>query len=118
IAIEGGTLRASYDGRIEKIDPAVPFADPRLAASLTGTAKVDATVRELLIRTTTIEDYEVSGTLALRNSTLRDIHVDSGRLNATLRDSTVAVAQLEVSGPAIEGRGAGRVVLADDTTSD
>jgi autotransporter translocation and assembly factor TamB len=119
IAIEGGTLRASYDGRIDKIDPSVPFADPRLTASLTGAAKVDATVRELLTRTaTTIGDYDVSGTLALRSSTLRDIELDSASVNATLRDSTVAVAQVEVSGPAIEGRGAGRVVLADETTSD
>ena len=102
IAIEGGTLRASYDGRIENVDPAVPFADPRLAASLTGTAKVEATVRELLIRTATLADYDVSGTLALRASTLREIALDSARVTAALRDSTVSVAQLEVSGPAID----------------
>jgi translocation and assembly module TamB len=121
IAIDGGTLHASYDGRIERIDPAIPFDDPRISASLTGTAKVEATVRELLTRTTpvAIEDYEVSGTLALRASTLRDIALDSGRVDATLGDSTLTVTALEARGAAIQGRGSGRVVLAGDAiTSD
>ena len=37
VAIDRGTLQASYDGRLQHVDPSVPFADPRFAASLTGT---------------------------------------------------------------------------------
>jgi autotransporter translocation and assembly factor TamB len=119
IAIADGTLRASYDGAIEKIDPAIPFADARLAASLTGTARIDATVRQLLTTpTTAIGDYDVSGTLALHASALRDFQLDTARVTATLRDSAVTISQLEISGPAIDGRASGRVVLADDATSD
>jgi autotransporter translocation and assembly factor TamB len=121
IDIDRGTLKASYEGRLDGIDPSVPFDDPRLAASLTGTGKVQATVRELLTRTTptAIEDYDVSGTLALRQSRLRDLDLDSGRVTATLRDSTLTVTELQAAGPALEGRGSGRLGLAGESvTSD
>ena len=82
IAIADGTLQASYDGSIDKIDPAIPFADPQLEASLTGTAKVEATVRQLLTNpTTAIGDYDVSGTMALRSSTVRGLDLDSARVD-------------------------------------
>ena len=51
IGIDRGTLRASFDGRFAAIDPAIPFADPRLTSSLTGSGRVNATVRDLLTRT-------------------------------------------------------------------
>src|SRR5206468_1809838 len=87
IEIEQGTLRASYDGRFEHIDPSVPFApaanhsepvsttggppsdgdgdprlpsDPRLRAWLTGTGRVAATIRNpLTSEATTLADYDV-----------------------------------------------------------
>src|SRR5882672_6352381 len=68
IAIGGGTLRASYDGGLDTIDPAIPFADPRLDSSLTGKGRVNVTVHDLLNRSTTVADYEVDGTLTLERS--------------------------------------------------
>ena len=96
VEIADGTLKATYDGRLDRIDPAIPFEEPRIAASLTGTGKLEATVRELLTRTTpmAIADYDVSGTLALRQSTLRDIELDTARVVATLRDSIVTMTEL------------------------
>lgn len=121
VEIVDGTLKATYDGRLDRIDPSIPFEEPRIAASLTGTGKLEATVRELLTRTTPMEiaDYDVSGTLALRQSTLRDIELDTARVVATLRDSIVTMTELQVAGPALEGRGSGRLVLSGDSvTSD
>ena len=121
VEIADGTLKATYDGRLDRIDPSIPFEEPRIAASLTGTGKLEATVRELLTRTTPMEiaDYDVSGTLALRQSTLRDIELDTARVVATLRDSIVTMTELQVAGPALEGRGSGRLVLSGDSvTSD
>jgi autotransporter translocation and assembly factor TamB len=117
IGIEGGTLRASYDGRLATIDPAVPFADPRVAASLTGTGTVTATVRDLLTRTTTLEDYDVSGGLTLVRSTIRDFQLDAASVTATLRDANVRVTQLDLRGPAIDAHGQGTVAW-DATASD
>ena len=100
------------------IDPAVPFADPRLESSLTGTGTVTATVRDLLTRPTTLEDYDVRGGLTLAGSTIRDIRLDAASVNATLSNATMSVAQLEVRGPAIEGHGSGTVAWRETDASD
>ena len=118
LAIADGTLRASYDGRFAAIDPAIPFADPSLESALTGFGTVTATVRGLLTRPVTLDDYDVAGTLTLGPSRVRDLRLDTGSVNATLRDSTVTIAQIDVRGPAIEGRGSGTVAFTDAATSD
>jgi hypothetical protein len=118
IAIGGGTLRASYDGGLDTIDPAIPFADPRLESSLTGKGRVNVTVHDLLNRSTTVGDYEVDGTLTLERSTVRALHVDTASVTATLENSTVHVAQIELHGPAVDGRGSGTIALTDGAASD
>jgi len=119
MAIEHGTLRASYDGRLAGINPAIPFDDPRLESSLTGSGKVNATVRDLLTaERTTIADYDVGGSLTLERSTVRGIQIDRAQLDATLRDSILTVAHVDASGPAIEGRASGAVALSDAGTTD
>jgi hypothetical protein len=47
--------------------------DPRLKSSLTGTGRVTATVRDLLLRPVSLPDYDVRGTLSLAPSTIRDV---------------------------------------------
>jgi autotransporter translocation and assembly factor TamB len=118
VAIANGTLRASYQGRLEGIDPAVPFVDPRLEASLNGRGTVSATIRELLTRTTTLGDYDISGTLALGKSQIRDLAIDAARVDATLRESTLTLSQVELRSPAIDGRGHGTLGFGDEGTTD
>jgi autotransporter translocation and assembly factor TamB len=119
MTIENGTLRASYDGRIEGIDPSIPFGNPRIAASLTGSGKVAATVRDLLIaESTTLADYDVDGTLTLEQSTVREIPLDRGQLAATLRQSMLKVSRAEITGPAISGNASGTVALTEGQTTD
>jgi autotransporter translocation and assembly factor TamB len=118
IAIGDGTLSASYNGRFNGIDPAVPFLDPRLESSLSGRGSVTATVRDLLTRTVTIDDYDVGGTMALTASRLKDLQVDTARVDAALKDSLLSISQLELHAPAIEGRVNGTVALADEVTTD
>jgi len=118
ISIDRGTLRASYDGRLQRIDPSVPFADPRFAASLTGAGKVTVTVQDLLTKTTALADYDVEGTLVADRSEVRGYQIDRGRVDATLRNSMLTIAQVDVAGPALEGRGSGTVALSDAASSD
>jgi autotransporter translocation and assembly factor TamB len=118
IAIADGTLRATYAGRIDRIDPAVAFVDPRLESSLSGRGTVTATVRDLLTRTVTLADYDVAGTLALGPSQVRDVQLDAARVDAALRDSTLTISQLDLRGPAFDGRGNGTVAFRDEVTSD
>jgi hypothetical protein len=120
VAIDRGTLTASYSGLLDGIDPSVPFADPKLKASLAGTGTVAATVRDLLTRTTplTLADYDVAGALTLRGSSVGEFQVDSARAEAILRDATLTVAQLRATGPALDGSGRGKVGLAEGAASD
>ena len=118
IAIADGTLRASYDGRLAGIDPSIPFADPRFESSLSGTGVMQATVRDLLTRAVTLDDYDVGGALTLGPSRVRDLRLDTGAVRATLRDSTLTIAELDLRGPALDGRGSGAIAFAGDATSD
>ena len=118
IEIADGTLSASYDGALAGIDPAVPFADPRLEATLTGSGRVSATVRDLLTRPTTLADYDVQGTLAVRSSVVRDFHVDTAQVEATLSDSHLRFAGIDVAGPALAGHGSGSVALGEGDETD
>ena len=115
--IERGSLQASYTGRFDGIDPAIPFADPRWKASLTGSGSMTATARELLIRDLTLADYDVAGSVQLRTSTVRDITFDRGRVDATLHRGLLTVRDLEAVGAALEGRGSGTVALDDTGTT-
>ena len=119
LAIDHGTLRASYAGAIAHVDPSIPFADPRFEASLTGSGRVQATVRGLLTaETTPLDAYDVAGTLTLENSTVHGLAIDRGTVESTLRGSTLSIARFEASGPAIAGRGSGSLTLTDRPSID
>jgi autotransporter translocation and assembly factor TamB len=118
LSIEGGTLSTTYNGRFAGVDPSIPLADERFAASITGTANVRATVRDLLTRTPDAADYDVDGTMTLGPSAIRDLHVDRAAATGAFRDGALALQRLEIAGPAIEATGSGRVALVDDGASD
>jgi autotransporter translocation and assembly factor TamB len=118
MAIAGGTLRASYNGRLSRVDPSVPFVDARFDASLTGSARVEATVRDLMTRTPTLADYDVRGALALDGSDIHGVHLDRGRVDATLHDQMLRVTEADVAGGSIEGNGRGTIALVDGASSD
>src|SRR5262249_9168551 len=82
-------------------------------ASLTGSGRLTTTVRELLRRSPTLADYDVDGALALQASEVRGVRFDSGHVEASLRDSTLSVAQIEVSGGAVEGSGRGAIPFGE-----
>jgi len=118
IGLDRGTLQASFDGRFATIDPAMPFLDPRLKSSLTGTGRVTATVRDLLLRPVSLPDYDVRGTLSLGPSIIRDIPIDSATLDATLADSTLTVADARATGAAVEGHVAGTAAFTEPASID
>ncbi|HEY1910488.1 MAG TPA: translocation/assembly module TamB domain-containing protein [Vicinamibacterales bacterium] len=114
IAIEDGTLRASYDGAFTQIDPSIPFEEPRIAARLTGTGHVTAVVRELLRRDVTLADYGVDGAMTLQPFVFHDVALESGQIDAELASSTLNVRRLDLVGRSITGTGRGTVALTDD----
>ncbi|HWF84728.1 MAG TPA: hypothetical protein VG222_07785, partial [Vicinamibacterales bacterium] len=111
VGIAGGALTASYNGRFARIDPAVALDDPRFAATITGSANVRSTVRDLLTGTPVLADYEIAGTAALRASTVRGVPIDRATFDGALRESALHVTQIDVQGPAIAGHATGAVAF-------
>ncbi len=111
VSIDEGALSATYKGRFDGIDPSIPFADDRWAASLAGSGTFAATVRDLLTRDTTLADYDITTSLSFRPSTVRSLPLESGRLDADLRGAQLTIRELDVTGPAVDGRGAGTIAL-------
>src|SRR5205823_3510061 len=95
-----------------QIDPAIALDDPRFDASISGTANVRTTVRDLLMRTPEAADYDIEGTVTLGPSTIRDVHFDRIRMAGQFRESNAQLTELTVTGPAIDARGSGRVPFA------
>src|SRR5262249_22046271 len=118
MAIARGTLRASFDGRLSRVDPSVAFADPRFAASLSGTGRVDATMRDLMTRSTALADYDVQGSLALDASEIHGVRVDHAQVDASLRDQVMRVTRADAAGGPVEGRGSGTIAFAEGAPSD
>ena len=118
IDIAGGSLTAAYSGRVSEVNPAVPFGDPRFAASLTGTVDLRTTVTDLLVRAPALEDYDVTATAMLERSEVRGIPMDAGTFSGALRGGLLHIDNLEASGPAVAGRVSGVMALRDEGASD
>ena len=116
--IEQGTLRGTFNGRLAGIDPAIPFDDMRVAASLNGSAEVQTTVRDLLARTPTLADYQVAGRMSLGPSTIRGIQIDSATIDSALADERLNVSRLEVAGSALAATASGLIALSERDASD
>src|SRR4029077_12068026 len=108
---------SSFNGRFAGVDPAIAFADPRLSASLTGSADVRTKVRDLLTRSPLLADYEVSGRMAIERSTIRGVGVDTGSIESTLARERLSIAQLNLTGAALTGTGSGVLAFNDSDSS-
>ncbi len=107
VEIARGTLTATYDGRLAQIDPAIALDDPRFSASLTGHANMRTTVRDLLTRTPTLADYDITGTATLDESIVRTMPLESATFRGALHDGVLRLDELHAAGPAVAGRVAG-----------
>ena len=118
IDIDRGTLRASFNGRLNGIEPSIPLADQRFAASVSGSADVRTAVRDLLIRTPEVSDYDIGGSINIEASDVRGLHVDKGRIDGTFHDGVATLTRVDVTSPAIEGHGTGTLAFVDGQPSD
>jgi translocation and assembly module TamB len=111
IAVDRGTLEASYDGAFENLDPVAAGADPRFEGRLNGTVNARVSVRDLLIRSPVADGYSGDVALRLDRSSLRGVHLDSARLTTSLDEGILRVSQAIVAGPKIDAQGTGTIAL-------
>ena len=117
VHIAGGSLNASYDGGLAGVDTAKAFADDSFAGVITGRVRATFSVRDLLVRTTTIDDYAVDGTLDVDQSTVRGLSIYRGSLAGGLDGSSLHIANLRTEGP-IDMTGSGLIEFDGKRTSD
>jgi hypothetical protein len=113
VHIAGGSLEAGYDGRLDRVDPALALDDPRFAASLTGTGRASFFVRNLLTQSPSLGDYSIDAAMTIERSTVRGVEIEAGEFSGALAGGTLSVAALNVSGPAVAGSGAGSIAFSD-----
>lgn len=116
VQIEAGSLHASYDGRLTNVNPAIPLADPRFAATLSGSGRARFAVRDLLIRSPQLSDYDIDTSLSLEGSRTRGVQIDHGQISARLADGSLNVSSVQLTGPALDAQGEG-IVEFDGTRS-
>lgn len=112
IEIAGGTLTGGYDGRLDHINPALAMNDPQYQSVLTGTGRGRVTVRELMRRAVSLDDYTIDAALSLTaGSEVRALPLEQGEVMVRLVDSTLMLDRLEVRGPAVEAIVTGALAL-------
>src|SRR5205085_5904979 len=111
VQIDRGQLRGTYDGRFATIDPAIAFEDPRFSARLTGEGRVRFDIRDLMLRTPLLDDYTVEGTATFDHSTIRDIPIDAGAVQARLSSGDLLIDSATVASDEFDARASGVLVL-------
>ncbi len=97
VHIEAGSLEATYDGRFSSVNPSLALADRRFEGSLSGTGRARIAVRDLLVRSPLLADYDIDATASLTSSTARGVQLDSSSIDASLAGSVVTVRQRPAS---------------------
>ncbi len=117
LALENGSIRTSFDGRFDRINPAVVFGDSRVEGRLSGSANVRTSVRDLLNRTVGLTDYDIDGSVALQHSVIHNAQIDDAQIEGKLAEGIGRFTRFEVSGPALAGHGSGTIAFVDGVAS-
>lgn len=116
LSIVAGSLHGQYAGAFSSVQPALALADPRLQASLSGTADIRIDIRDFFTRTVSLADYDVAATVQLDESRVRRLRLVDGEVVATLKDQTLHLAT-RLDGPALSGRATGSLELDGERSS-
>jgi autotransporter translocation and assembly factor TamB len=116
VMIEQGSLRASFDGSFSKVNPAIPLNDERFAAVMSGSGRARFAVRDLLLRSPELSDYDIDASLNLGGTSTRGVQIDTGRVETHLAGGTLRLRSLQLTGPAVDLQASGAIEL-DGTRS-
>jgi autotransporter translocation and assembly factor TamB len=117
LELERGSIRTSFDGRFDRINPPIVFGDSRVDGRLSGSANVRTSVRDLLARTVSLTDYDIDGTVSLQHSTIHNSQIDDAEIQGKLAEGIGRFTRFELSGPALAGHGSGTIAFVDDAAS-
>src|SRR5262249_8528819 len=117
LGLDAGSLRTSFAGRFDGINPTVALSDDRFAGKITGAANVGLTVRDLLTRTPELADYEIEGSVDLASWAIRDLAMNEVHVQGALKEGIGHFSRVEMAGPGLEGRGSGTIAFKREAES-
>jgi len=115
--IRDGSLSGSYTGRIADVNPKIALNDARYDASLTGSGTSTIAVKDLLIRSPELSDYDISAQVMLGPSRVRSITLETAEFTGALHDGSLTVEQFHGVGPSIDLRAMGRIEFDESRSS-
>jgi len=110
-SITGGSLDATFDGRMVGVDPALASGSPTYRARLSGVGRGTMRVKDLLVRTTTLSDYTLAVTLNVEDSVARGIPIQRGEVETSLSEGSLTLSRLRVADPALDAEASGVLEL-------
>jgi translocation and assembly module TamB len=109
--LDRGAMHTAFDGRFDRVDPAVAFGAAQVEGQVTGRADVRTSVRDIYADTIGLGDYDVDGTIDLQRSVLRRVRLDSAHVEGSLHDAVGRFPKLAVAGPVLTGQGSGTIAF-------
>lgn len=108
--LTGGALQARADGELAGFDPAALTGRPELKGVVGGKVNVEARVPDIAgpVRPETLE---AKARVALAESAIGGIDIESGAIDADLGDGTAAVRDITIAGPDLNVKASGQIAL-------
>jgi autotransporter translocation and assembly factor TamB len=115
--LAGDTAHVKATGSFADVDPAVATGKPGMKGSAAGTLDVDATITGISSGVT-LDNVEGTARLTLDPSTIGDLAITSGAVDADYRDRSADIRQLEIAGRDVNITASGTLALNDTGQSN
>lgn len=115
--VGGGDAHVHANGQFANLDPAVASGNDRVKGNVSGTANVDATIRQYASGVTP-DSIDASGHVMLDRSTVADLTIDNAVVDGQYANRAGMVNQLSVMGPDLMLTGQGPIDLTDTGASN
>ncbi|CAN5657843.1 hypothetical protein BH24ACI5_BH24ACI5_10100 [soil metagenome] len=117
VHLADGGLTGRVDGQFEGFDPARVASSPDLKGEVTGVVNASVSIADLT-EPITPETITGAGTLALTQSTVGGLKIESANLDAAYANQVGDVKQFTLKGPDVTAEASGRVALDRSTASN
>jgi autotransporter translocation and assembly factor TamB len=111
LRIEETNVNGRFDGAFDGLNLAIPLLEPRYKSLLRGTAQLSFGVKRWLVEDWTLGAMTADGSVALNNSSWRDIALDRADVTGEVRDGFLTARSAHVVSQGVDLTAAGRLAL-------
>jgi hypothetical protein len=115
--LEGGNARVTTDGRFMNLNPGEISGNERLAGIVNGAVDLETTIRDYASGVT-VDSIDAAGRILLEDSNIGDVSIVSATVDGQYADRTGIIKTFELTGPDVNARAEGTLVLTETGTSN